>query len=147
MHCDYSRDGARVWMDHVPGRPDNWPQLSTKRWALYSVWRPLAEVTRANLCMADSRTVEEGDLVEGTSSHVTATVEKRFGLWFLKHNPRQRYYYKSNMTPEDVLVLKLFDTKDEGRVTSALHSSFDCEKDTGLPRRSIELRCVVVWDD
>jgi len=131
----------------MPTRPRDWDRLCEKRWALYSVWRPLAKVTSNALCVADSDTVSEKNLVEGISSHVAPEIEQEFGLWFLQHDPAQRFYYKSDMDTDDVLILKLFDTKTEGCARYCLHCSFTTERNEGLPRKSIELRCLVVWDE
>jgi len=40
------------------------------------------------------------------------------------HNPDQKWYYASDMTPEEAWVFKIFDSKKNGRARCAVHSSF-----------------------
>jgi len=51
------------------------------------------------------------------------------------------------MTPDDALLLKIYDSKKDGRARSAPHTSFKSEEDYGEPRHSIEIRCFVFWED
>lgn len=50
------------------------------------------------------------------------------------------------MTPEEVLLLKVFDSRsDDGRARFGCHSAvFDPRGDAGAERESIEVRCLVV---
>jgi hypothetical protein len=51
------------------------------------------------------------------------------------------------MTPEELWLFKIFDSKKDGRARCAVHSSFPRERDEGPARTSVELRAFAFWDD
>ena len=57
-----------------------------------------------------------------------------------------RWYYASKMIPEEALVFKQYDSKRDGRARQTPHSGFQCEDDSGPPRQSIEVRCLLFWE-
>jgi hypothetical protein len=112
-------------------------------------------VTRDALAVCDARTVDESDL-EGVTANLpppeTSTFEnvslgRTFETWGVKANPAHKWYYKSGMTPDEALLLKIFDSKKDGRARRVPHTSFQCDEDYGEPRHSVEIRCFVFWED
>jgi hypothetical protein len=72
------------------------------------------------------------------------------GSFGVKYSDRHRWYYASDMTPDEVLLIKIFDSKnDESIARRTPHSSFsDPSTDAGLPpRSSLEVRCVVYFEN
>ena len=69
--------------------------------------------------------------------------------WAVRASPCHKWYYKSSMTPDEVLFIKCFDSKKEGLVRRTPHTAFvDPEtKDNTLTRESIEIRNLVFWDE
>jgi len=70
-------------------------------------------------------------------------------------NERHKFYYQSNMTPEEVLLLKCFDSYGEGRpngqkglAVGTPHTAFaDPKTPPDAPgRQSIEVRCLIFYD-
>ncbi|KAL4916865.1 hypothetical protein BDW62DRAFT_202359 [Aspergillus aurantiobrunneus] len=61
---------------------------------------------------------------------------------YLHFDPAQHWYYVSRQRPEEVLLLKIFDSADV-RATLCPHASIIPEGDGGMPRRSIEVRAFV----
>jgi hypothetical protein len=62
---------------------------------------------------------------------------------------RQRWFYYPRLTPAEVLLLKIYDSRSDGTARLTAHTAFE---DPGspplaLPRRSIELRTLVFWDE
>jgi hypothetical protein len=52
------------------------------------------------------------------------------------------------MEPDEALLIKCFDSKTDGGVSRrAPHSAFQSPNDEGPARESIEVRCVVFWED
>jgi hypothetical protein len=51
------------------------------------------------------------------------------------------------MMPEEVLMVKCFDSKKDGRARRTPHTAFQTENDRGGPRVSCEVRCLVFWED
>jgi hypothetical protein len=67
----------------------------------------------------------------------------------MAYNPAQKWYYASDMTPEEAWVFKIFDSKMDGTAKCAVHSSFPLagQGDYGDPRTSVEVRAFVFWDE
>lgn len=98
----------------------------------------------ANVSKNLAHTAREGD-------EYSANGEKaaRYEVTNLAYNPAQRWYYASDMTPEEAWVFKIFDSKNDGRAKCAVHSSFPLkgQGDYGDPRTSVEVRYFVFWND
>ncbi|KIX93997.1 uncharacterized protein Z520_10334 [Fonsecaea multimorphosa CBS 102226] len=155
VHVDHSYGGAEeILRVNVPDEEER-ERLSKTRWAIINAWRPIREVTRDPLAVCDARSVEESDLV-GVIAHSPpplpgsvqgGSMGKHFETWSVKANPAHRWYYKSRMTPQDVLLLKIFDSKRDGRARRVPHTSFYSDEDCGDSRTSIEIRCLVFWEN
>lgn len=68
------------------------------------------------------------------------------GIYVVKHNPQHRWYYLSDQTPDEVTLIKCYDSEvDKARLTP--HSAFfDASSSPEAPQReSIEVR-VLVFD-
>ncbi len=155
-HIDHSYTGAvQILNDNFKDEQER-DKLSKTRWAIINVWRPIHHTaTRDPLAVCDARSVEETDL-EGTMAHLppkdsktyeNVSLGENFELWSIRANPAHRWYYKSHMTPDEALLLKIFDSKKDGRARRVPHTSFQSEEDYGEPRNSIEIRCFVFWED
>jgi hypothetical protein len=61
------------------------------------------------------------------------------------YNPGQRWFYAPGMLPSEALLLKCYDSADDGRARFAPHSAFTdpAAPADAPPRQSIELRCLV----
>jgi hypothetical protein len=145
-----------------------------RRWGIMNVWAPIEKpVLKDPLALCDFRSIDENDFrtvianlpppgageygnvsknfrhkprAEYSSNGERAAV---YEVANMAHNPNQRWYYASNMTPEEAWVFKIFDSKNDGRAKCAVHTSFPLKDqiDEGDPRMSIEVRCFVFWDD
>jgi hypothetical protein len=59
-----------------------------------------------------------------------------------------RWYYKSGLTPEEVLLIKCFDSKDDGRARRVPHTAFEVPNtEDKEARESIEIRALVFHED
>ena len=72
---------------------------------------------------------------------------RSFETWGIRANPAHRWYYKSRMAPDEALLLKIFDSKKDGRARRAPHTAFTSPEDYGETRKSAEIRCFVFWED
>lgn len=86
------------------------------RWKLtpprtWSVWRPLSPVTSWPLALCDARSVAPNDLVK------TDIIRKRFvgETCFATYNSRHEWYYISGQRPDEVAMLKIFDSDADVR--------------------------------
>lgn len=146
------------------GVSDQW-QWSGKnyagpRWAMLSVWRPLETVHRDPLAVMDPKTLFTQD-VEKPYVPFQRMYKDRpgFANEYKSENmfPRaaepatpHTWYYISEQRPEEVYCLKLFDSEAQkagSRVAPcAGHGAFALPgQETEDPRRSAEVRVMVVW--
>lgn len=149
--ADQSYNGARKVLDQNLG--DEAEKFSKTRWGIINVWRPIAPVHRDPLGVCDARSCSEDDLrtvfvqlpSQGDGSKVSRG--DGFEVFNVAHNPAHKWYYASEMKPDEVLMIKCFDSKKDGRARRTPHTAFQTEKDYGGPRQSIEVRCLVFWED
>lgn len=58
------------------------------------------------------------------------------------------WYYKSGLTPEEVLLIKCFDSKVDGRARRVPHTAFEVRNtEDREARESIEIRALVFHED
>ncbi len=108
-----------------------------------NVWRPIrGPVQRAPLALADASTVRPKDLVATDQVFPDRTGE----IYHLAYHPAQRWYYAPEMTRDEVLLIKGWDSLDDGRARFTPHSAFTLpgQRDDAPPRESIELRAFAV---
>ena len=65
------------------------------------------------------------------------------------HNPEHHWFYFPRLTPSEVLLLKIYDSRTDGTARLTAHTAFDdpTSPPHAPPRRSIELRSLVFWDE
>jgi len=108
-----------------------------------NVWRPIGgPVLRSPLALADARTVRQEDLVATDQVFPDRVGE----IYHLAHHPDQRWFYAPEMTRDEVLLIKGWDSLDDGRARFTPHSAFKLPDDATVtaPRESIEVRTFVV---
>ncbi|KXS97380.1 hypothetical protein AC578_9608 [Pseudocercospora eumusae] len=155
VHVDQSYKGAYTRIhEALPEFSSN--RLQNQRFAIVNVWRPIHHpVTRDALAVCDARSVPDSQLREqkivfprnGHAYGPKAPVE----AWAVEppSGPDEhRWWYVSEMRPEEAFLLKIFDSRvEEGLARRAPHTAFTWEGDYGLPRQSVECRCLVLWED
>jgi hypothetical protein len=120
--------------------PDEADALLRRRVAIVNLWRPIVSpVLDAPLAVCDARSVAPKDLVASD----LVFRDRRGETYNLIYNPGQRWFYASAMRADEVLLLKCFDSRDDGTVARfAPHSAFidPTAPADASPRESIELR-------
>jgi hypothetical protein len=174
VHIDQSYDGAlQILRRSQAAEADT---LAKTRWGIVNVWRPIGRrVTREPLAVCDVRSVAEADLrrvvsklrspkepnpynrgkvedhtngVDGAGTVFEPQVtQPGFEIWNIAANPEHRWWYASGMDPEEVLLIKCFDSRKDGTARRAPHSAFATDEDYGPARESIEARCLVFWEN
>ena len=110
-----------------------------QRFTIVNVWRPIRNpVLTSPLAVCDAQSVLPENL-----HAVERRAKDRIGeLLLSSYNPDHRWYYFDRMEPDEVLLIKTFDSVDDGRARSCIHSAFtapDAPKDAPA-RESIEVR-------
>lgn len=145
VHNDYTQaSGPRRLMDHFQARPEDAKRLTERDFAIINAWRPIGPpVVDHPLVLCDARSIEEEDLVA-----VERRGEDRIGeLQVALYDPAQRWYYYPEMTRDEVLLFKTYDSRTDGRTRFTPHSS--CKNpdapDDAPARESLETRCLVFF--
>jgi hypothetical protein len=153
---DYSRTGprqpaTRVHVDHTarsgPQRvrdllPDEADELLKGRVQVINLWRPIkGPLQDAPLALCDARTVGQDDLVASDLVYKNRVGE----TYSVTYNPAHRWYYAPELRRDEALLLKIMDSKNDGRARFMPHTSFTdpTTPADAPPRESIELRTLV----
>lgn len=111
---------------------------------MVNLWRPIrGPIEDAPLAVADARSVKREDLVA-----TDLVYPDRIGeIYYVKFSPSHRWFYAPAMREDEMMLIKCFDSADDGRARFAPHSAFtDPTTPPGaLPRESIELRTLVFY--
>ncbi|KIJ64624.1 hypothetical protein HYDPIDRAFT_112006 [Hydnomerulius pinastri MD-312] len=121
---------------------DEAERLLKGRYRIINVWRPIGNPVAHNpLAVADYRTVNpDEDLI--STRHIYPTREG--STFSVKYSQEHKWYYLSDQTPDEVTLIKCFDSDvDKARLTP--HSAFkDNSSAPEAPQRqSIEVRALV----
>lgn len=109
-----------------------------------NVWRPIAgPVLRSPLALADASTVAPKELVATDHKFPGRTGE----IFQVAYGPGQKWYWAPEMTSDEILLIKGWDSIDDGRAIFTPHSAFQLqgENDHLPPRQSIETRTYLVF--
>ncbi|WQF87719.1 Putative hydroxylase/desaturase AsaB [Colletotrichum destructivum] len=140
---DQSYKGAEAVLDRLP-EAERLRAKTKNRWGIINVWHPLKLVQREPLAVYDARSVEESDLRPVTTRIVLGkppnTTNKDNEQWHMVASPHHEWFYASHMTPDEALLIKVFDTKLDGRARRVPHTAIQTPKDNGPPRESVEIR-------
>jgi hypothetical protein len=141
----------RVHVDHTetsgPQRvrdllPDEAEQLLRGRVQIINLWRPIrGPLQDAPLAVCDAQTVKREQLVASDLVY-----RDRIGeTYSVTFDPEHRWYYVAQMRADEVLLLKCYDSKTDGRARFAPHTAFTdpTTPADAPPRESIELRTLV----
>jgi hypothetical protein len=142
VHNDETMEHATEHLlDCVPGAATD---LSNRRFAAINIWRPIrGPVQESPLAVCDGRSIAPSDCVirqfpqDGRTRH-----------WYLfRHNPAHRWYYFPRLECEDALLLKCYDSCDDGRTRFAAHTAFlDPTSPADAPaRESVEVRTLALF--
>jgi len=121
--------------------------LLKERAQIINVWRPIGgPVEESPLAVADFRTIDfEKDLV-----HVTFKYPHRDGETLaVKYSENLKFYYKSMLDTDEVILIKCFESKADGRARLTPHTAFvdPTSPPTARARESIEVRALVFAHD
>jgi hypothetical protein len=142
---------ARVHVDHTAKSglqrvrdliPDEAERLLQGRVQIINLWRPIrGPLLDSPLAVCDARTVKPDELVASDLVYPHRVGE----TYSVKYNPDHQWFYVPGMTVDEILLLKCFDSKTDGRARFAPHSAFvdPTTPSDAPPRESIELRTLV----
>ena len=140
VHVDQTEaSGPNRVREHLP---DEAEELLKGRVQVINLWRPIRGPLRdAPLAMCDGQTVVHDDLVASDLIYPN----RRGETYSVKYNPNHRWFYFPQMTADEALLLKCYDSAADGRTRFGPHTAFidPTAPADAPPRESIELRTLV----
>lgn len=143
VHNDYTaKSGPRRVRDHLP--TEEAAQRLRHRFAEINVWRPIrGPIQSTPLALCDARSIEPKDFVPSDLIYRDKVGE----TYRFLHNPNHRWFYFPRLQKNEVILLKCYDSKEDGRARFTAHSAFEdpTSPPDAAPRESIEVRALVFW--
>jgi len=144
VHNDYTETSAPRRLREIVGDAQAERRFS-KRWAIIQVWRPIrGKVLIDPLGICDGRSIPQQGFIRVERRYKYRTGE----VYHIAHNPAHRWFYFPQMTRDEALVFKVFDS-DTGKPSRfTAHSAFDdpATPPNAPPRESIETRTFAFFD-
>ena len=148
-YTEHSGPGRQRAVLEAANRSD----LADRHFAFVNLWRPIiGPILDTPLALCDAGSVANGDLVPTDIHHFgedDLELPRHTGhIYSLRHNPGHRWFFASEMQPDEVLLLKCYDSRTDGRARFVPHTGFRnpaCPSEY-IPRESIEARTLVVFD-
>jgi len=146
VHVDYTVKSGPVRAADALGQDEVDRILSTGgRIVQVNVWRPIrGPVQRAPLALADAASVAPDELVATDQIFPDRTGE----IYQVAHGAKQRWYWAPAMQRDEVILIKGWDSLDDGRARFTPHGAFDLPVQSAdvPPRESIETRTYLVFE-
>jgi hypothetical protein len=144
VHVDMAKEDAAA------ARAKTAPQgRAIARSAQYNLWRSLAGGTQdVPLGLCDYTSVAESDLIDCRAifDPLDGSPEWSFANYLLEANPAHRWFYYSDMTPDEAIVFKTSESDPE-RAQLMPHGAFDnpLAGPDAPARVSLEMRGTCYW--
>jgi hypothetical protein len=142
VHVDQSDKAARNRVTyHLPQEAE---RLLKGRFQIINLWRPIKIVRKDPLGIIDASSVPDSDLVP-----IELIYPDRVGETLaVRPNENHRWFYLKEQQPNEVMLIKCFDSKTDGRARRVPHSAFVDESTAHEEaRESIEVRTLVFHPD
>lgn len=143
VHNDQTfASGPRRVRDHLPA--DEAQARLSGRFAIINLWRPIGSPAETwPLAVMDGRTIEHDDLVAADLIYRDKIGE----TYAVLHRARHRWYYFPRLAPDELLLIKIYDSQTSGTVRLSAHTAFEdpTSRRDAPARHSIELRTLVFW--
>ncbi|KAJ6555121.1 hypothetical protein DFH09DRAFT_1318317 [Mycena vulgaris] len=145
-HIDQTNTSAVARVHrHLPA--EEVPELLKHRFQIINLWRPISHPADDwPLALCDFRTV---DTVNDILPVALVYPDHEGEAAGVKYNPTQKWTYFSGVAPDELILIKCFDSLQDGSL--ALYTPHTAFKDPATPegappRESIELRALVFYD-
>ena len=141
VHCDYTAESGPVRVKQL--LPLEADELLKSRVAFINVWKPVHNIVEERpLCMADVTTTPSDDFFKLHLRYRDRDGEN----YVMKHSDKHKWWYFPRMTPEQVILLKTYDS-DEARAQFVGHSAFidPTTPEDAKTRESIEIRTIAFF--
>jgi len=143
VHNDYTENSAPRRLRDILGNAEAEKRMQ-KRFAIIQVWRPIRGNVYADpLAISDGRSIPREGFILNTRRYKDRTAE----TYHIAYNPRHEWFYFPEMTRNEALVFKVYDS-DSSVTEFTAHTAFeDPNTAPNAPfRESIETRTFAFWD-
>ncbi len=144
VHNDYTEASAPRRLREIAGDEEAERRFK-KRWAIVQVWRPIrGKVLIDPLAICDGRSIPQQGFIRVERRYKYRTGE----VYHIAHNPAHEWFYFPQMTRDEALVFKVFDSDTSKPSRFTAHSAFDdpATPADAPPRESIETRTFAFFD-
>lgn len=142
VHNDYTLDSGPQRVRDLMG--DEAERLLRGRFAVINVWRPIrGPVLATPLAVCDASRMRPDDFIPTDLRYRDRDGE----VYSVRFRPEHRWLYFSRMRADEAMLLKCYDSSDDGRARFTAHSAVD---DPATPpdapaRESIEVRTLAFF--
>ncbi len=135
VHNDYTPWSAPKRVIDILGEEGE--QLTHDDFLIVNVWRPITTVHSSPVALCDARSISSDSLVPAERRG-----KGRIGeVYVVRYDPDQRWLYFPELAPDEVLLIKTFDTREDGRARWCVHTAVEETVETEKPpRESVETR-------
>ena len=142
VHNDHTVNSApRRVRDHLG---DEAEELLKHRFGIVNVWRPIrGPVLKSPLALCDARSFTGADLIASDFVYPHMRGETSS----VAFSPSHRWVYFSRMQPNEVVLIRVHDSANDGRARLSFHTAFEnpLAPDDAPPRESIEVRALLFF--
>jgi hypothetical protein len=144
VHNDYTEASAPRRLREIVGDAEAERRFD-KRWAIIQVWRPIRGTVMIDpLGICDGRSIPQQGFIRVERRYKDRTGE----VYHIAHNPMHAWFWFPQMTRNEALVFKVFDSDAAKPSRFTAHSAFDdpATPAGAPPRESIETRTFAFFD-
>lgn len=143
VHNDYTEwSGPQRVRDLLPA--DEAEALLRHRFAVIQVWRAIRLPIQSDpLAICEAGSMVAADMIASERRYPDRVGE----TYQISHNPDHRWFYFPEMTKNEAMVFKVYDSDTDGRARFTAHTSFDdpTTRPGAPPRESIEMRTIAFF--
>lgn len=135
VHNDYTPWSAPKRVVDILGEEGE--RLTQRDFAIVNVWRPITTVHSSPVALCDAGSVSSDSLIPAERRG-----KGRIGeVYVVRYDANQRWLYFPALAPDEVLLIKTFDTREDGRARWCVHTAVEETSETDKPpRESVETR-------
>ncbi len=135
VHNDYTPWSAPKRVVDILGEEGE--QLTRDDFVIVNVWRPITTVHSSPVALCDARSVSGESLIPAERRGKGRVGE----VYVVRYDEQQRWMYFPEIAPGEVLLIKTFDSREDGRARWCVHTAVEETGETAKPpRESVETR-------
>jgi glutathione S-transferase len=142
VHCDYTDKSGPIRVQQL--LPNEADDLLKRRVAFINVWKPIHNIVEERpLAMCDVTSSPPNDFFKLYLRYRDRVGEN----YVMRYNKEHKWWYFPKMNTEQVILLKTFDSEEDGRARFVGHSAFEdpTTRDDAPTRESVEIRTIAFF--